>query len=49
MNKLKTFCAKASVVFSTIAVIKSQNIYQSIFGLLIIVMCIAILELSKED
>jgi hypothetical protein len=49
MNKLKTICAKASVVFSTIAVIKSQNIYQSILAGLLIIIWIAYLELSKED
>ena len=49
MNKLKTICAKANIVLSTIVVIKSQNIYQSILGVLMIIIWIAYLELSKED
>ena len=49
MNKLKTICAKASIVFGTIGVIKSQNIYESILGALTIIIFITYLELSKED
>ena len=49
MKKIPTICAKVSIVFSTIGAIKSQNIYQSILGALMIIIGIAYLELSKED